>query len=390
MKKIILFAIILFFNSYIFAEDFKITHGPYLCNPTEDGISIVWTTDRPAVSWVEIAPDNGSHFYAQEREAHYITQAGRKLATETLHHVRLENLVPGQKYMYRVISKEVTEWESKSNIKFGKIADTDVYRGKPLGFKLPEKDPKELTFLVLNDIHSKAALMKDMCKGVNFNDIDLIFLNGDMTSYVESEEQIFKDYIDTLVSMGASRIPLIFIRGNHETRGRFSSKLINYFPTENNEYYRSYKCGKVDFLILDCGEDKPDSDIAYLGLADYDAYREKQALWLKNFVETPEFKNASQRIVFSHMPLVGNILDLWHGNLHLQETILPILNNANVQLMFSGHNHRYAYHPAKKGEVNYPTLINDNKSYVLCKVKDNTITVQIGGTEGFVRSFKID
>ncbi len=390
MKKNILFVIFLLCSSFLFAEEFKITHGPYLCNPTEDGISIVWTTNRPAVSWVEIAPDDGSHFYAKEREAHYITQAGRKLATKTLHHIRLENLVPGQKYMYRVLSKEVTEWQSKNNIKFGKIADTDVYRGKPLGFKMIEKDAEELTFLVINDIHSKAAFMKEMCKDVDFSKIDLIFLNGDMSSYVESEEQLFKDYIDTLVTMGASRIPLVYIRGNHETRGPFADELINYFPTKEGEYYRSFQYGNTNFLILDCGEDKPDSDVVYLGMADYDAYREKQALWLKDIVETSGLKNAGQRIVFSHMPLVGHEIDLWHGNIHLQQTILPILNNANIQLMFSGHNHRYAYHPSKKGVVNYPTLINDNTSYVICKVKNNAISVQIGGTNGIVRSFKIE
>src|SRR5690606_25542696 len=102
-------------------------------------------------------------------------------------------------------------WESRNNIKFGKMADTDVYRGKPLGFKMIDKDAKELTFLVLNDIHSKASFMKEICKDVNFNEIDLIFLNGDMSSYIESEEQLFKDYIDTLVTMGASRIPLVYV-----------------------------------------------------------------------------------------------------------------------------------------------------------------------------------
>lgn len=371
------------------AQDFKITHGPYLCNPSETGLSIVWTTNKPAVSWVEIAVDDGSHFYAKDREAHYITHAGRRLATETVHHVRLKNLQPGQKYMYRVLSKEVTEWKSRNNIKFGKMADTDVYRGKPLGFKMVDKNPDELTFLVVNDIHSKAAFMKEMCKDVDFNTIDLIFLNGDMASYTESEDQLFNDYLDALVEMGASRIPLVYIRGNHEARGRFADNLIKYFPTQDGEYYYSFQCANTNFLILDCGEDKPDSDVVYLGLAEFDVYREKQAAWLEDVVQTNEFKNAQQRIVFSHMPLVGNKIDLWHGNLHLQETILPILNKANVQLMFSGHNHRYSYHPTSS-EVHYPTLINDNKSYVLCKVKDNTISVQIGGVNGVARSFNIE
>ena len=44
-------------------EQIKISHGPYLQAMTDSGVSIVWTTNKPATAWVELAPDDGSHFY---------------------------------------------------------------------------------------------------------------------------------------------------------------------------------------------------------------------------------------------------------------------------------------------------------------------------------------
>jgi hypothetical protein len=38
------------------AQDIQITHGPYLQKTGEHEVTIVWTTDQPAVSWVDVAP----------------------------------------------------------------------------------------------------------------------------------------------------------------------------------------------------------------------------------------------------------------------------------------------------------------------------------------------
>lgn len=76
------------------AQDFKITHGPWLCDMTEDGVTVLWTTNKPALSWVEATEDDGRSFYAAEHTRHYETVAGRKQAHKTLHAVRLNNLRP--------------------------------------------------------------------------------------------------------------------------------------------------------------------------------------------------------------------------------------------------------------------------------------------------------
>lgn len=138
--------------------------------------------------------------------------------------------------------------------------------------------------------------------------------------------------------------------------------------------------GSVAVLMLDCGEDKPDSDIEYGGLGACDASREEEAAWLRRTVASEEFRNASARIVLLHIPL-GN--GSWHGNIHLEELFLPIPNEAGIDLMLSGHTHRYSFHPAND-KVRFPVLANDNASLLRCDVGDSRITTRIYEPEGTV------
>lgn len=58
-------------------EKFAITGGPYVHALDGEKAEIVWTTNRPAVSWVETAPDDGTHFYAQARPKFSIPRWGK-------------------------------------------------------------------------------------------------------------------------------------------------------------------------------------------------------------------------------------------------------------------------------------------------------------------------
>ena len=49
----------------------KVLCGPYVQCMSETGFTVIWTTDVDAVAWVEVAPDDGSHFYNKERDKYY-------------------------------------------------------------------------------------------------------------------------------------------------------------------------------------------------------------------------------------------------------------------------------------------------------------------------------
>ena len=62
------------------AEKFAIKYGPYVHSLYGDEAVITWITNRPAVSWVETAPDDGTHFYAYERPKFFNSPMARNLS----------------------------------------------------------------------------------------------------------------------------------------------------------------------------------------------------------------------------------------------------------------------------------------------------------------------
>ena len=256
-----------------------ITHGPYLANMTNTSVQIVWTTSCPSLSWVEIAPDDASDFYAKERQKFFDSPLGKKQITK-LHRVRIDNLSPATTYKYRIFSREVLKRTLNNQIYYGDVASIPVHKTEALKFKTLDTSKREVKFSIVNDIHGDSKKLKALLSYAP-KDIDFLMLNGDMVSQMDSEKQIMAGFIDTLVEFTKkSAVPLFFARGNHETRGKFSEEFINYFPTQTSKPYYTFRQGHVFFIVLDSGEDKADSDISYFDTADFNKYRSDQAKWL--------------------------------------------------------------------------------------------------------------
>ena len=107
MRKILLLLIFILGLSET-GKAVKIVYGPYLQMVSETEASIVWVTDKKSLSWVEIAPDDGMNFYAEQRPQFFETFLGRKVLG-TVHKIKLTGLVKGTTYRYRIFSQEVLE-----------------------------------------------------------------------------------------------------------------------------------------------------------------------------------------------------------------------------------------------------------------------------------------
>lgn len=357
-------------------SDFKVLYGPYLQMMGENEVTVMWVTNKEAVSWVELAPDDGSHFYAEERPQFFQTNFGKKVIGK-LHSIRLTGLQKGTSYRYRIYSKEVME-QTPYYVQYGKVAASNVYTAKPYCFTTLDKAKEHISFKMINDIHGNNDVMAALLSDVKKEKDDFIFFNGDMVSNMVSEQQLFDGFMNQAVKIFATEMPFFFARGNHETRGMFSTEYIRYFPTSTGQPYYAFQEGPAFFIVLDGGEDKPDTDIEYWGLAAFDQYRENEINWLKEVVNSDAFKQSPFKIVVMHVPPVHST---WHGPLEVKKHFIPLLNKAGVDLMLCGHLHRYQFIPAGQEDCNFPILINSNKHVADVEVTTGKLQVVLKDTD---------
>ena len=159
---------------------------------------------------------------------------------------------------------------------------------------------------------------------------------------------------------------------------------MTYFPTLTNNTYYTLKHGDVFYIILDGGEDKPDSCLEYYETAVYDQFRKEEAEWLKGVVESDECKNAKYRVVIMHMPPIGG-KNMWHGPKYSGELFLPILNKANITVMLSGHTHKYSYNTPETTDAAFPILVNSHNTALKANIYPEKMVIEVIDTNGSIK-----
>jgi len=327
---LVLSGISIFQSSAQGIDDLKITHGPYLQNVTETGATIIFNTNKSVAPGLMINSGSGKFELIQN------SHDGLFDVGDNIHKVRLENLQPGQQYEYRVFACEIKNYQPY------KCTFGDTLFSKSFTFKTFDPDVDHINFTVFCDVHDKAGKLN---KYLDFNNVDkqdCYFLNGDIMGHIEEEAQLYSSFLDVCVNRFAKEKPFFYVRGNHETRGQFARQLKDYLDFPNDTYYYAQTLGLVRFIVLDGGEDKPDDSKEYSGLVDFDQYRYQELEWLKNEVASAEFKKAHFKIVVVHMPIMQNKKN-WYGMAFLAEHFGPVLKDAGIDLMISGHTHRNAW-----------------------------------------------
>lgn len=351
----------LFSSGALFAQDaeapFAITHGPCLQTPGVSEMTITWHTNRAGVAQVQYGVGD-----ALDQTA--VASVAGLIPNDTAQHtVRLTNLAPGVTYRYKLITREFIRYITPYVVQYGDTVESGIFTFTTLN---PQKT--EYSFLMWNDIHDDSKRLKAMFNDVSWEGVDFAVLNGDMINDFMKPEQPFRGFYDACVERFATSLPMVFIRGNHETRGPLARQLASYFPGLDGRFYWSFAHGPAFFIVLDSGEDKPDANKEYAGLADFDPYRAEQTAWLRETLASEAARTAKYRIVLSHQPSAFGSLD-HYGVSEIRRLWEPLLTEANAQLWLSGHIHQFMERP--------PRTDGDNSFYAIINPHDGTVRVDV-------------
>ena len=355
----------------------NLLYGPWVCNVTENGFTVLWVTEKPSLDYVEIAPADGSSFDGQYREKFYQTSHGRRTAG-TYHCVRIDSLKPGTEYRYRIVGKVVEDDSNIYRINYGLLrqisARTD-HSARTLDSKA-----EVCRFSMMNDIHGNDKVYADLAAGIDLKNTDFLVLNGDMVSNARQIDTVIKHMVLPIQEQ-AARLPLFYARGNHEGRGADFDKLYGMFPTSTGQFYYSFRQGPAAFLVLDAGEDKPDSHHEYGGTADYDSYRKMETEWLLNAVKEESFASAPMKICIIHIPTLA-FRSSWYAERWVTEHWVPILEKAGIDLALCAHHHKWRVIPSGEHGKNYPLLVNSADERMDVVITSQSIDVKTYATDG--------
>jgi predicted phosphodiesterase len=296
--------------------------GPYISSISETGATIVWLTDTPCHAKVVYGPKGEALDREADNAEHGLLPIG------TLHTVHLSGLEPGQDYAYKAVATRVVKmkayWPEKGLPKESpERSFTTFDRAKP-----------SVSFSAIADTHEDTARIGDLLKAVDWPATEFLVHLGDAYHSAESEDQVISRWLGPADRALAGSKPLLFVRGNHEMRGAFARRVLDYFPAPEGRYYYARDHGPLHLVVLDTGEDKSDETNVYAELNKVEAYREEEFAWLERHFETDKrAAEAPFRVVLLHQPDWG-----WTRDRGAEWTALA--NRGKVDLVLGGHFHR--------------------------------------------------
>ncbi len=204
---------------------------------------------------------------------------------------------------------------------YGSRLDKEVISDS-YAFKSNENETQK--YLTISDWHTKT---EDVYSCIpHLDEYNGVILLGDASPELDFENEAVRNIVELAGNVSKGEKPVLYTRGNHETRGNYAGKLLDALGL--SEFYYQTQIGNISFVILDSGEDKDDSHPEYGQLTDYNTYRKNQIEWLKNVTV-----NAEKTVVLCHSWKISDVEeDL--SSIGWQE-----VDRLDASLLVCGHSH---------------------------------------------------
>lgn len=265
-------------------------------------------------------------------EEFYDDACGILRSNVRIHHVSVPMSILDEAGEYTLVYQRIlerkpyfptSEEEKTLTIKFRPVRGTDI------------------NIYLMSDTHN--LVKEPIAAGRYFGDeLDLFVLAGDIPNHSGRVENLHTIYeIAGAITLG--ECPIVFARGNHDTRGLHAEEFPWYVPNRNGKTYFTFRLGPVWGLVLDCGEDKNDDHPEYGGTVCFHNFRRTETKFIEKVAESGEYNadGIEYKLVICHVPFTWVNPDetfaieqelYTHWCTVLRETVKP-------DLMLCGHKH---------------------------------------------------
>lgn len=215
-----------------------------------------------------------------------------------------------------------------------------------VSFAFSPIDGDDYNIYHLSDTHGMVEAPTESAKRFEekYGKINLLILNGDIIDHsgdIKNFDTIYE--IASIITKG--EIPIVFSRGNHDTRGIYAEIIADYTPTKNGNSYFSFRLGSLWGLVLDCGEDKLDTHEEYGNTMCCHEFRKEETRYIESIIEnaSSEYKNAGvkRKIVIAHSPFTQKFKPPFNIEEDTYAYWTSMLKNSiKPSLIICGHTHK--------------------------------------------------
>ncbi len=265
---------------------------------------------------------------------------GMLRSNTNMHKVELPMEVLDRAGEYTVVYKKMIERKPY-------FPTSEPERSITLSFR-PVPENGEINIYHISDAHN---LVKEPVEaGVYFGDnINLLVLNGDIPNH-SGEIENFNAICEIASGVTGGHCPVVFARGNHDTRGIHAEDMPNYIPTVNGRTYYTFRVGPVWGLLLDCGEDKPDDHAEYGGTICFHNFRLAETEFIKDVIAKADSEynaeGVKHKLVISHVAFTHILEPPFDIEQELYGEWAALLReNIKPDLLLYGHHHALLISP---------------------------------------------
>lgn len=297
--------------------------------------NVVWATNVASIGYIEYAVDGVTYRLYDEK-------GGVVRTDDNIHSVSVPKEHLDAAGSYTVYSQAVTSRTGFNVTLYGSVVSaTRTFKGY--------SGQSEINAWTVTDPHGlNHTTIKNAINNLSCKNPDLVYFLGDMITfatykYVSSNSSSASYWNHSLCyifrlaeTLTGGSIPVVYARGNHETRSKYSTYLTEYLAGDTGELYFDYTYGPISSIVLDFGEDKVDTHHEYTGFASFENYHRNQTAWLGSLQGFPQGETDTvYRLAVCHGQQIKN---------HFGNNWAALLGQYGSDLMISGHTHRLTMH----------------------------------------------
>ena len=318
----------------------------------EDEYQIVFSSQTHSRAWVEIG-----------EKRYFDNYNGSNRSYTQIHKVSIPRDILDEAKEYEIHTQKIT-YEGP----FGGYMGRDI--SQKYTFK-PIDTSDGLNYYSLSDIHMAGDAA---AKAASYDEgMELLVLAGDIVSMMDTfnDANLVNEYAHAITK---GSIPVIYARGNHEIKGKYSEEFHKFVGAVGERFYYNIQLNGLYGLVLDFGEDHEDEYWEYYDTAYYDEYRNDQIEFLKEEVAKETYKSVDYRLAVCHIPVA--FINSRRDHVEPKTKMTEELNKMGINMMISGHQHDlYVFEPDsitynEDGKMAYNSQYSSSKP-IKSKVTDH-------------------